>query len=53
MTFLQIKTKYDILEHTQCPHHADKHNVINTPFYYFWQVVELQPVEEITIRNFQ
>ena len=35
-----IKTKYDILEHTQCPRHVDKHNVINTPFFYFWWDVE-------------
>ena len=40
-------------EHTRCPHHVDKHNVNKTPFYYFWQVVAEQPVEEITIRYFQ
>ena len=44
---------YGSFEHTRCPHHVVKHNVIKTPLYYFWQGVEKQPVEEITIRYFQ
>ena len=27
---------YASFEHTRCPHHVDKHNVIKTPLYYFW-----------------
>ena len=44
---------YVSFEHTRCPHHVDKHNLIKTPLYYFWLGVEQQPVEEITIRYFQ